>query len=327
MTYTAIPNGDVDADSPITTGLMTKLRDNPIAIAAGDTGAPQNQTAAIADNAITAAKIAADAVGQSEIAADSVGQSEIKTTFQAIENIGDFYFTAAGGMYVIGATCDGSTSVTALHQGGNTNFDLLARWRWRGQSSRGTLNQYYINASPPYDLGDGAIPLFIYAIMDNASGDLVGYSASVDPVWAYNGPTVIKPYRHEGEKAFQRVKDMSGYALTLAECKAQGAAKVKEYAEAYAAADEIDEEITQAAKNADMDTVKHPFEGNDLTGQTVVMLDPVSPVLETLLEMRSHGNGADAGEIINNYLNFGNTGLPRGGPSGLMIVSVNWKKS
>lgn len=40
-TYTAIPNTDIDRDSPITEPLMTLLRDNPIAISEGATGAPR----------------------------------------------------------------------------------------------------------------------------------------------------------------------------------------------------------------------------------------------------------------------------------------------
>ena len=40
-TYTAIPNSDIDRDSPITEPLMTLLRDNPIAISEGATDAPR----------------------------------------------------------------------------------------------------------------------------------------------------------------------------------------------------------------------------------------------------------------------------------------------
>ena len=40
-TYTAISGGEIDADSPITADLMSKLRDNPIAISEGSTGAPK----------------------------------------------------------------------------------------------------------------------------------------------------------------------------------------------------------------------------------------------------------------------------------------------
>ncbi len=41
MAYVPIANSEIDPDSPITTSLMTKMRDNPEAIAAGLTGAPR----------------------------------------------------------------------------------------------------------------------------------------------------------------------------------------------------------------------------------------------------------------------------------------------
>ena len=39
-TYTAIPDSDIDPESPGTTTLFTRLRDNPLAIAEGDATAP-----------------------------------------------------------------------------------------------------------------------------------------------------------------------------------------------------------------------------------------------------------------------------------------------
>lgn len=45
-TYTAIPDTSIDIDSPVTQPLMTALRDNPIAIAEGSSGAPSIETAA-----------------------------------------------------------------------------------------------------------------------------------------------------------------------------------------------------------------------------------------------------------------------------------------
>ena len=47
MTYTPILNAEVDAESPVTDLLLTRLRDNPIAIAAGDVGAPRIQFAGL----------------------------------------------------------------------------------------------------------------------------------------------------------------------------------------------------------------------------------------------------------------------------------------
>ena len=40
--YVAVSNGEIDADSPITADLMSKLRDNPIAIAEGASTVPSN---------------------------------------------------------------------------------------------------------------------------------------------------------------------------------------------------------------------------------------------------------------------------------------------
>ena len=40
-TYTAIADTEIDQDSPVTETLMTKMRDNPIAITEGASGAPR----------------------------------------------------------------------------------------------------------------------------------------------------------------------------------------------------------------------------------------------------------------------------------------------
>ena len=40
-TYTTVPNSDIDQDSPVTQPLLTALRDNPLAIAEGTSGAPK----------------------------------------------------------------------------------------------------------------------------------------------------------------------------------------------------------------------------------------------------------------------------------------------
>ena len=56
-TYTPIANGSVDAGSPVDESLVTALRDNPIAISEGSTGAPKLQTAAYEDGSVTNAKL------------------------------------------------------------------------------------------------------------------------------------------------------------------------------------------------------------------------------------------------------------------------------
>lgn len=69
-TYTDILNTQIDVDSPVTTGLMTLLRDNPIAITEGATGAPKIQTDAIQDLAVTEPKLADSSVTQAKLNPD-----------------------------------------------------------------------------------------------------------------------------------------------------------------------------------------------------------------------------------------------------------------
>jgi len=48
-TYSTIADSEIDPESPYTTGLATKMRNNPIAITEGSSGAPKIQTAAMAE--------------------------------------------------------------------------------------------------------------------------------------------------------------------------------------------------------------------------------------------------------------------------------------
>lgn len=56
MAYTPIQNTQVDADSPVTADLMSQLRDNPIAIANGDAGAPRIVDSALSTTATGAGR-------------------------------------------------------------------------------------------------------------------------------------------------------------------------------------------------------------------------------------------------------------------------------
>lgn len=55
--YNTILDTEIDPDSPITTTLIARLRDNPIALAEGSPGAPKVQQAAISPGAITRSKL------------------------------------------------------------------------------------------------------------------------------------------------------------------------------------------------------------------------------------------------------------------------------
>lgn len=50
--YVPIPDSMVDPDAPLTSDLMYRVRDNPIAIAEGATGAPRVQNAALSNDSV-----------------------------------------------------------------------------------------------------------------------------------------------------------------------------------------------------------------------------------------------------------------------------------
>ncbi len=93
MTYTAIPDGDVDAESPGTTTLITLLRDNPIAITQGDAGAPNIIAAAIATDAVETLKIKDLNVTAAKLATDSVETAKIKNSAVTNAKIGPLAVT------------------------------------------------------------------------------------------------------------------------------------------------------------------------------------------------------------------------------------------
>lgn len=334
-TYTAIPNSDVDADSPVTTGLMTLLRDNPLAISEGSTGAPKIQTAAYDTGSVDAAAIAADAVTQSELADDAVGQGELKSSFDFLGNAQAF--TSSGGAFSLGWESQRHNtedrSMAMFHASGADESAYTARWNFTASiTSNDNARLYYVQSSPPYDLGDGDVPLFVSAQVDNGSGEIGAIHIAPDPTWCNNGPTNVTPSRIAKDgRAFRKRRDMSAHPFTWIQASQQGRAAIQAYIEAFHAAEIIEEEITQEIKNADMDIIYcgSPYALNtDLADKTVVLLDPVSDILAGIADMMKHyDDGFDPADLIRNYLVIGNSQLNRSGPPGVLIPSIKWKKS
>jgi len=76
-TYTYIDVNDLLPGEPVTSAKMLSFNDRAEAIAEGASGAPQIQTAAIANDAITTAKIANSAVDTAQIANDAVTSAKL----------------------------------------------------------------------------------------------------------------------------------------------------------------------------------------------------------------------------------------------------------
>jgi len=269
---------------------------------------------------------ALNSIAQGNLDANSVGQSEVKTTYQQIQTNGSGATThyATGGVYVIGAQ----------HYHGHSSG--TGRWDWwtddhggyasEIQTNDGAYSSYYlrlhyINASPPYDLGDGEVPLFVYAKM-NPDGSIAVLNIAPDPPWAYNGPTNITPSGYKKQNGilipYQKRKDMSAMLMTKATALAAGITALDEYNAAFRAAPEIEIEITQDIKNADMNIIPSAIKDTS----NVVILDTMSPVLQEMLEMMKHDE-FDVAEYISNWCKIDNRKLSRAGPTGLDVVGFS----
>ena len=375
-TYTTVADSEIDPESPGTTTLFTKLRDNPIAITEKASGAPvlANDyvvnamiatdavnadsiaagtvgTSEIAANAVTttelaagsvtateivdgqvgSAEIAAGAVTSSEIAASAITRTEIKATTGEVSTSSSTQvnLTLPGGSWGFfpavkadsGIDATIATSAVAVGTSYVANIAM-------GTDGSGTAyaQQLYIQASPPYDLGDGEIPMFIFAIIDNATGKAESIYSAPEAPWHYNGKTDITGKLIKNGKKYQLRKDMSKIPFTLAEAK-QDIVKLKEYNAAFNAAENIEIEITQSIKNADMGDIPHPFLSNNLTGKTVVMLDPVCDLIHKLTEMNLHDEFSINDLLHSGIISIGNTPLVRSAPQGMHVSSFKWKNT
>jgi hypothetical protein len=302
----------------------------------------------IAPNAVGSSEIATDAVGQDEIAADAVGQAELKTVTQidTLTAVGT-QRTMTGGRFTLWASLVQNT--TAAYTGkssigtGNstsaqsdqnmirnqTQVSVSTMW-FGGDDGVSTVSTdyefEYVTASKPYDLGDGEIPLFIFAEIDNSSNQIIGVSIAEDPPWAYNGNTNIRPdcYRKRNG-VLVPYKNTLDIDICLSDCL-DSEANMERYLDFMKDPKYREIEITQSIKNADMPVIPHNLIAADpdyMKGKSVVLIDPVSKLSETLLVM--HSIGESPGKLfIDKHIIVSNEKLNRCGSECNHIVGIKW---
>lgn len=293
--YTTIAPGDVDAESPLTTALMTALRDNPIAITEGAAGAPR--------------------IKQGALATATASGSITSPTGGSVQT-----YVLAGGTYSWWtASADvGHTSGLGLGFGGGNSSAGQIRVVLAADpdlTSAFHLDERYIQASPPYDLGDGHVPLFVFALLDK-SGEIKGTWVAADPPWANHGPTCIRPdYSIDGvgyqlrRKPSHCIKDLCGDPKAI-----------RAHIEALADMPLLEVEVTTAFKNSDMAIIPHPF-ASAPEGSTIVLLDPVHDFCHQLAELSEIEHARTVRDLLlDGYIKIDNTALDRASPPGVMVV-------
>jgi hypothetical protein len=222
------------------------------------------------------------------ISAGGVAQSHLKTTDGSVSWTGtQGSRTLPGGEYgfwprlgftmTIGSNHTYTVSVDVRNNlNGNISAAayIHATHNWSGTEGR-TLTAYqrYVQSSPPYDLGNGDIPVFVFALVDKGSGKIIGSYVAEDPPWANNGPTDIRPDYIDATGRKYKI-DRSGVRAALRKALEEGTSAVNIQAQAV--------EITQALKQADMPIFPHPFPDIDPATQEAVLLDPVGDKAELL---------------------------------------------
>ena len=333
-TYTAIPDSDIDPESPGTTTLFTRIRDNPIAITEGSSGAPKIQTAAYAAGSVDLAAIGAAAVGQSEIKSTTASQS-------VVINIGvRLYIAPTGGTYTLSWYLGGNVNVLQLIANGSTYAPRVGVWNSSsGSSYTAYLYSRYIQSSPPWNLGNGDVPLFVMAVIHKTTGKILATYVAEDPPWYAHGKHNLSPSGHiEKElgiwgKDFRKILTGNDPDMSVQEYQNK-LKKVKEMSGKKREAI-LKRKFTHAEKNADMRSVPHLFDlsGFNKNDYKIVMIDPTSDFLEDLMYLNQAMDYSD-GDSVSQLLDDGfieiKDEITKSGlivPPGIIPVKARWKST
>lgn len=215
------------------------------------------------------------------------------------------------GRYISGSSATINLVSTVLPGGEYGFYPQLNRTRINSTNNTINAKQRYVTSSPPYDLGDGEVAGFFFALVDN-EGNIKSHYLADTPPWAYNGPTNIKAThkcRVTGKKYRKVIRKRTFEQLMDESTPVQ-----------Y----EL-EEITQSIKNKDMNIIPQPF-GGDLNGLTPVLLDPMDEKIRKMVEYQNIGGSDEIVEaIIGGKFIIDNTLSKRKGPQGVAIHKMKYK--
>lgn len=324
-------------------------------VPAAPTAAPATNTTQISTTAFVEAAVNAHnhiggdgaAIAQGAMAAAAIGQAELKTSTGIVSKQGiALNIALPGGEYGFyprtrSGNAFASGEVLAQIAGGDgtipsTSFICNIFLGNEAAAQTGFAQQRYLTASPPYDLGDGEIPLFVFALIDNTTGDVVATYSAPEAPWHYNGPTDIRADFYDSQGiGFKRVKDekevnkllgLSGnVGLTKSGAKGD-IGLTRAYAEAYQGAPLVPVEITQGIKQADMPLIPRPMEPG--VGQSVVMLNPLSPITLQLYEAGDFDGDFNFSSLLHSgNLSLSNIPMGLSGPPGVDVVDFSWRNT
>jgi len=252
-----------------------------------------------------------------------IRQADLATTTGSVSTTGSGHFTLPGGTYGFYPQHWRSATTASINawfvnafivSTAPTTYLYLAI---TGGGGTVYSQQRYVQASPPYDLGNGEIPFFAFAAVDSA-GDIIGTYCAEDPPWANNGPTNTRPDFMRGKVGYQWAPRRK-----LDRAKLAGPDAAAELA-AWRNEKRVARPVTQAIKNADMALIPHPFSGQILAdAAAIVLIDPAGSVLEKLRELQS--DGENVSDVLHEHCRVGNTPTGANAPPGVIAAPLRWK--
>lgn len=260
---------------------------------------------------ITSAMLASGIITQTKIANSAVGQAQLKTTTQGITSntIGNggvfiYQFTSAGAyaftpIYTAaGGTIGNLTLFTDSSVGWATAaYPSVEGTRRTPGSGTHTVTIRYVQSSPPWSFGDGDIPLFVWLRFWGRK--LAGIVVCPDAPWNYA--------IHEQRRAHLDLDNIEEGIDSLGSPR----------------------ELTREEKLSFHDKCPHPWAHapDNKEGQQIVLLDPVSGMMEKLLKVHEEAD-IGVGELIEkDYLRFGNEDLPRARVGADLVVEPKWRNN
>jgi hypothetical protein len=287
-------------------------------------------TARIGTDTITAAKIAANAIGNSELASNAVNTVNIlngainspklatttdeqsstsSSTDVILASYGEYGFNNQTRMqdtsprfYVSTTGTNGSSVDSGEPFYGHTDYRSYVTCSAQTTGERSYARVRYITGSPPYNLGDGEVLLFVWLKL-SSSGDIITTQTSRTPPWAYNGPTNITADRYDtngkGYKTIRQINEIDGSIETF------------------------EREVDFDFKNSDMDLIPHPFV-NVQPDENIILLDPP----DTLYIMELFEMGESIIDLMDkDYLRLDNETIKRSTPNGVLPAKFKWKNT
>lgn len=309
-------------------------------------GNPTAPTQTVGNNSTRLATTAFVLANAGGVGAGEIGQTQLKSTTasQSVSVSSYSEIALTGGSYTMGHFLSSSyTGAPATNRGmhpvGNNDAAYTAKvglLNFEKTSKTAYVYSRYIQASPPYNLGDGDIPLFVYVLLENGTGKILGTSSAVDPHWAYNGRTLLTPDRIDRitGKKYKNVPEFIANNIDIDLELCSGDATRRNAALDMLHNKVLNEvEITHNYQNKDMNTAPHPWHDMDMTGKTAVLLDPVSNVTLDLYEIHkqctysNNDTSSVTGLLENQHILFDNTALNRVNPNGVISIAPRWKNT